>query len=52
MRRVYRDRREQRIELACAVVVGEGQGRVIQFFDAEDANSLLRQFRPQALIPA
>ena len=52
MRRVHRNRGKQRIKLALAVVVHERHGRVIQFVDAEDANSLLRQFRPQAIIPA
>ena len=52
MCRVHRDRGKQRIELPLAVVVHEGQRRLIQFVDAEDANSLLRQFRPQAFVPA
>src|ERR1017187_6779467 len=48
---VHGDRGKQRIELPLAVVVHEGQRRLIQFVDAEDANSLLRKFRPQALVP-
>ena len=52
MRRVHGDRREQRLEFPFAVVVHERQCRLIQFVDAEHANSLLRQFRPQALVPA
>ena len=52
MCRVHRDRSKQRVELPFAIVVHEGQCRVIQFVDAEDANALLRQFRPQALVPA
>ena len=39
------DRRQQRIEFPFAVVVDERQCLVIQFVDAEDANSLLGQFR-------
>ncbi len=52
MRRVHRDRSEQRIKLALAVVIHERQCLLIQFVDAEDANSLRRQFGPQALVPA
>ena len=51
MRRVDRHGREQRIQFAIAVVVDEGQGSLIQFVETEDANSLLREFRPQTLIP-
>jgi hypothetical protein len=52
MRRVHRDRSEQRVEFLFTVIVHELQCRLVQFVDAEDANSLLRQFRPQALVPA
>ena len=45
-------RGEQRIEFPFAVIVHEGERGLIQFVDAEDANSLPGQFRPQALIPA
>ena len=52
MRRVHGYRSEQRVKLAFAVVVHERHRRVIEFVDAEDANSLLCQFRPQSLVPA
>ncbi len=52
MRRIDRHRGEQRIKFPFAVIVHKGQRRVIQFIDAEHANSLLRQLWPQALVPA
>ena len=52
MRGIDRDRSQQRIELAFAIVVHKCACRVVQFVDSEDANSLLRQLRTQAVVPA
>ena len=52
MRRIDGDRRQQRIQLAIAVV---GDKRALlgrQVLHADDANSLVRQRRPQGEIPA
>jgi len=50
--RINRDRREQWIKLPFTVIVDESQGLVVQLVDTQHANSLLCQFRPQALVPA
>ena len=52
MSRVHRHRGEQRVEFPFAVIVRERQRRLIQFVNAQDSNSLLRQLRTQVVVPA
>ena len=52
MRRIHRDRRKQKIEFPLAVFLDESPGAGIQFMQAQNANSLVGQRRPQLIVPA
>ena len=49
MRRIDRHRRQQQIEFPFAIVFDEGAGILIQFVQAENADSLLRKLRAAAV---
>ena len=52
MRRVDRDRSQQRVDFALEVVLGELVGLVVQFIPFEQPDALLAQFGQQAIVPA
>ena len=51
MSRIYGHWSEQRVQFALAIFVDISEHIVIQLVDAQDANPLLCQLRPQLLIP-
>src|SRR6266567_5679973 len=51
MRGTYGYRSQQRVQFAFAIFVDVSEHVVVQLVDTQDANALLRQLRPQLLIP-
>ncbi len=52
MRRVDRDRRQQRIDFALEIVLGELVGFVAELIPFQQPDVLLAQLRQQAVVPA
>jgi hypothetical protein len=52
MRRINRNRGKQQVQLALAVILHEGPRGFIEFVQAEDPDTLLRQLRAQLSVPA
>ena len=51
MRRVHRDRRQKQIQFFFAVFLYKSPGLGVELLDSENADSVLRQQRLQALVP-